>query len=135
MTELWHTGDIITADKLNITGNIFWVTLTATWDETAGAVYTSDKTVAEIIAAYNEGKLPVAIRTEDEEGTISDGAPLIVVPTYTGEGEIYFSAASYDISEGTIGVVDAVFIMMQSGGGEDADTIEVRAGSYEFPTT
>lgn len=132
MTNLWNTGDIITADKLNVTGNIFWVTLTATWDETVGAVYTSDKTVAEITTAYNNGKLPIAIRAENEEGTISDGAPRIVVPSYFGESEIYFSAASYDISEDTIGSVNAVFIMMQEG--EGGDVIEVNAGSYEFPT-
>lgn len=133
MTNLWNTGDIITADKLNKTGNIFWVTLTATWDETSGAIYTSDKNVAEIITAYNDGKLPVAIRTEDEEGTISDGAPRITVPTYFGDGEVYFGATSYDISDGAIGAVDAVSIIMQEG--EDTDIIEVNVGSYEFPTT
>ena len=113
--------------------SIFWVTLTATWDEVAGTVYTSDKTVAEIITAYNAGQMPVAIRAEEDEGAITDGAPRIAIPTYFGDGEVYFSAASYDISDGAIGAADAASIIMQEGG-ENGDIIEVNAGSYEFPS-
>lgn len=60
--QTWANGDVITADKLNhmedgiesVESAMFLITL-----EQSGDNYTIDKTMAEIMSAYNSGLIPV----------------------------------------------------------------------------
>ena len=68
MAYEWVDGEVITADKLNNTNDIYLVTFTP--DETAEEVaYVCDKTYDEIITAYNSGKILVGKIYAEYDGT------------------------------------------------------------------
>lgn len=62
MAYTWTTGEVITADKLNNSGGNFVINFTSTYDETSGEyATTADKTIDEVIAAYDAGQIPLAV--------------------------------------------------------------------------
>lgn len=68
MAHTWVDGEVITANKLNNTNDIFVVTFIP--DETATEVaFICDKTYDEIITAYNSGKILVGKYVDDLKNT------------------------------------------------------------------
>lgn len=101
--QTWQTGDIITADKLNhmedgiASGGVFLVTATDSGEQN---IFTIDKSYSEIIAALNNGQIPMLLSRNDIY-------PLITA-SYSDEyvifGRINISAA--DITQISYGVLN-----------------------------
>ena len=68
----WKTGDVVTSSKLNnletgvenAFGGLFKINLIVS-SNSGNLTYSIDKTFAEILEAYNSGKLPVIVVTEE----------------------------------------------------------------------
>ncbi len=74
MAYTWTNGEVITAEKLNQTGGGGFFPVTFNYDSSTESV-TSDKTNAEIYAAYESGMMPIG-------KLITDGETLFIVNLY-----------------------------------------------------
>ena len=153
----WANGDVITAGKLNAmesgisgadtaAGNaataaanaataaanadkIFMVNVTGVYDETTQeTTYTSNKTVEEIIAAVNSGKIPI-VKYFEEDASITNMFCLFNSGYYEdGVGEAIFSNGAFVVGDDTADAVAFTQVIITT------DYVEVLTSSYNFPT-
>ena len=95
MAYTWTDGELITAEKLNNTGNGSLVVNVTAEIQDDVTIYTMDKTAREIITCFESGMMPILHAFRKEENAEGDGYFIINNCQKASDGRASFSVQDF----------------------------------------